>query len=604
MPALEAVKGADEEPALTRSQMIVLLDPLHSCLQRIEANIQELSRNAVSPSGVDNFGASTALSLFPTLPEAPSGVEPSEDAKATSEVRPNGDADAKSNVECTSPTSPTSSNRETPQNMKKLRRKPSGRLEDVGKTDMLDRKMINKVLYGEKLGLPGDAFWHRIYHAVESFLLWWNFLEEPERHGRLYQFTKSSYFNTLTIMAILANAVLIAISADWQMRNIDAQKPPPLLEAMEVGFMVFFSVELAIRLAAHGLYFFVNQDMAWNIFDLMLVLFSVIDAIIRALAHDELSGNVVFIRLVRLFKTARMLRSLRSFKFFKELLLMLESFQKSLYSLFWTFVMLGFVLYVLALIFMQALVEYRQFSEVDSDTETIIVKRFGSFWAAVISLYMSVTGGENWVVYYEVFNKVGPVYGFIFTLYTFLFLFAIFNIVTASLVEKSMSSIRIDRAEEILTHRKTILDNTRGFRALCQSISTCRHGHITQEEFREWMENPVMLAYLGHLGLDVHDADLFFQLVLTHSRNHGKSAQADGISIDAFVDGCMRLRGSAASLDMHMQMIEMRSVNSVLQKIDASVASMAQAIGRSERCAAAPASNPELKEHGDGKCML
>ena len=73
--------------------------------------------------------------------------------------------------------------------------------------------------------------------------------------------------------------------------------------AVEIFFLVFFTLEISLRLLVHRLYFFVNEEWAWNIMDLLLLLVAVSDVIM-----EYLDLNVGRVGVLRLLRIGRLLR--------------------------------------------------------------------------------------------------------------------------------------------------------------------------------------------------------------------------------------------------------------------------------------------------------
>jgi hypothetical protein len=172
----------------------------------------------------------------------------------------------------------------------------------------------------------------------------------------------------------------------------------------------------------HRLYFFTNKDKVWNWFDCFLVTLSLMDFVVTMILGTG-GGNVSFMRILRLMKLSKILRAFRTLKFFKELAVMMDSFRRSFVTLFWSLVMIGFVLFVFALIFLQGLAdtinaEHEDMSEEDKEG---VLKKFGSMRLSVLSLYQAVTGGDDWGLTYQIVMVAGPFYGGVFLLFTFFF---------------------------------------------------------------------------------------------------------------------------------------------------------------------------------------
>lgn len=402
----------------------------------------------------------------------------------------------------------------------------------------------------------------RLLCLVLSFTEWWESIEEPKRSGCTHNIVRSNAFETLCVGAIILNSFFVAYVADWEMSNLTA-KSPEVFNYMEYGFVGFYTVELVLRLGVHRLYFFVNSEMRWNIFDFCLVFISLLDLLVLRLlvlnndpgsedkGEGSEGGNVVFLRVLRLCKMVKVMRAFRAMRFFKDLAVMLESFRNSFVALFWTFVMLGFILYVFALIFLQGMIDYLKSSgNKDDPTELELVHgQFGSMTTSMLSLYKAVTGGDDWGVYHEVIDKAGPLYSGFFIAFVFFFTFALFNILTGIFVEKAVVASAPDRDDLVLQQRRKARQDSAEFRHMCAVLDEGNTGTITWEDFEKQMRNEVMVSYMASVGLEVREVELFFHIVA--------GATSGAVSIDRFVEGCMQMKGSATGIDMQRQLFEM-----------------------------------------------
>merc|ERR1711959_690302 len=103
--------------------------------------------------------------------------------------------------------------------------------------------------------------------------------------------------------------------------------------------------------------------MRWNIFDLFLVAFSILDLSKNYIlgnggAQSQSGRTMLFFRLFRLFKVAKVLRLVRALRFFHELRLMVDCVLNSFSSLFWCLTLIGFMLYMFSLIFVQGMTQH------------------------------------------------------------------------------------------------------------------------------------------------------------------------------------------------------------------------------------------------------
>merc|ERR1719468_1471747 len=95
-------------------------------------------------------------------------------------------------------------------------------------------------------------------------------------------------------------------------------------------------------------------------------------------------------------------------------------------------------------------------------------------------------------------------------------------------------------------------------RLIIDQFDLDRSGQITREEWQDISSMPETLEDFAVCGLDVKDADAFFEAMLAM---HG----CNEVHIDAFVSGCLRLRGAASSIDLH---ILLNIVSHMRKKVD------------------------------------
>merc|ERR1712048_300455 len=70
-------------------------------------------------------------------------------------------------------------------------------------------------------------------------------------------------------------------------------------------------------------------------------------------------------------------------------------------------------------------------------------------------------------------------------------------------------------------------------------------------EFKRMLEDPRMIAFFDAHGLDLKDADFFFHMLC-------EASMSDEVEVTSFVDGCLKSRGYAQSLDVIQILFEMR----------------------------------------------
>merc|ERR1719329_1826483 len=84
-------------------------------------------------------------------------------------------------------------------------------------------------------------------------------------------------------------------------------------------------------------------------------------------------------------------------------------------------------------------------------------------------------------------------------------------------------------------------------------------GLMTRDELQQQLENPWVRAYFSGLEIDPHEAHIIFTLMDTDS---------DGaISIDEFIEGTMKLKGHAKSVDVLTLMFDQGTLALQLNKL-------------------------------------
>lgn len=404
---------------------------------------------------------------------------------------------------------------------------------------------------------PG--FGKRCLASIFRLAEWWDALEEPERDGFLARnITESKWFESLCATVILMNAIFTSYTTNWEMKNLGAD-PTNFMVIGETGFLIFYIVELILKLLVHKWYFFIGSELRWNIFDLFLVLFSIYDQLLSDLGSDGGDGggvNLTFMRSFRVFKMAKILRAVRAMRFITELRLMLNSIVGSVISLFWSFVMLLFIFYIFSLIFVQGTITYLLDNPevISSDSHTNISKHFGSVQEAIMSLVKATTGGNDWDVFYETLVLTGTMNAALFIFFIGFFQIALLNVLTGIFVENAMKLAQPDPYTQALNDRKRDLQEAEELKEVCaSSLDKNKSGKVSPEDFEKEIHHGRLRAHLRVLGLDIKEPRKFYSILRSASGS-------DHVDIDSFVAGCMKLKGFATAIDLQSLMCETREV--------------------------------------------
>jgi len=414
------------------------------------------------------------------------------------------------------------------------------------RTDRNRRMSVTHIMENHSSMSSQGVVQRHLRKRFSSFVEWWEQLEEPPREGWLAQVVNSKSFDSMCAFVIIFNALFTWYTTNWEIANLD-KNPTSFMSAMEIVFVVFYTAELVFKLSVHRLYFFCTHEMRWNIFDTILVVFSLCDQLLTAVSSTSGGGtNVTFMRTLRILKMAKILRGLRVLRFFYELRLMLNSLIGSFNSLLWSIVMLSLIFYVFGLIFVQgaSLHLFLHGEELEEGQRESILQEFGSVQAAMLALFRTCTGGDDWSHFYHIVLITGTPYAMVFIFFIAFSQIAILNILTAIFVNNAMELARPDADTLAHEHRKKEFEAYEELQELSEMI-TDGTGMISTEQFATQLKCGRLGARLAVLGISVADADSFLEL-LTFTMDGGPGP----IRPCDFVEGCMRLRGQATGINI------------------------------------------------------
>eukprot|EP00443_Scrippsiella_acuminata_P071385 CAMPEP_0115383600 /NCGR_PEP_ID=MMETSP0271-20121206/6678_1 /TAXON_ID=71861 /ORGANISM="Scrippsiella trochoidea, Strain CCMP3099" /LENGTH=405 /DNA_ID=CAMNT_0002806933 /DNA_START=83 /DNA_END=1300 /DNA_ORIENTATION=+ len=373
------------------------------------------------------------------------------------------------------------------------------------------------------------------------------------------KFVRSAGFSFVSTLCIGLNALLIMYTTDFEMQSAGKQ-PSDAIVVAEVSFVLYYAIELICKLMAHRLYFFWGKRMAWNVFDMVLVGFSVVEASYLLTAASGNGTNISFLRILRFCKVAKVLRLFRALRFFADLRLLIDSVLASCMNLISCIGMMLFVLFTFALLIMQilaqTLVPENGMQSVDETDINEIKAHFGSVARTIITLLQSTTGGQDWETVYNLLEDRGWVLAFLFVFYILFWFIVAENVVTSAFVEKAFRLARPD--DELLIFEQSLQDSADAntLRAIFQEADRDGSGGISLYEFETLISDPVFHGFLRTRGIDINNARLLYKML----RSCGDLGNEQDPDIKTFVNACLRMKGAASSVDMHSLSFEAKMV--------------------------------------------
>jgi len=315
---------------------------------------------------------------------------------------------------------------------------------------------------------------------------------------------------------------------------------------LEISFFVFYLIELLLKLVVHKCKFFTNPDWHWNIFDSALVFSAAIDVLLE-MANLNGGVNLSWMRLLRLMKMLKLLRVVRVMRFFRDLRLMMTMIGQSFRSLFWALLMLGLIMYMFGLCFLQGVTGYLEDNkdrEIDPQVRLAIEKYWDSIYDAICTLFMAITRGIDWRLASEPLEEVGQAYHMLFLLYISFTMFAALNILTGVFVDASFSTVTRDRANVASEAMKVA--TAHGMKLASRLLQWCSVPDVlSQEEFLHACAEDDILQEIVN-GLEIEETELIEMFEDMAKANNIKGR----VKVKDLASALLKLKGPAQAMDI------------------------------------------------------
>jgi len=367
------------------------------------------------------------------------------------------------------------------------------------------------------------------------------------------------YFEILCVTVILVNCGLLWHMTDEEMDGVTKTgdySPEDWTSVMEVGFLIWYCVEILIKLYFQRAYFFFSDDAWWNITDCVLVLFSVSEII-----SSRTQGiNVSYLRGMRILRVVKLFRMFRVLRMIQEIKLLVDCVVGSVNSLLWSFVLLCLLLSFFSIFCVAAVSNaLRDDSGVhlDAIVRADLIASFSTVQEGMLTLFMCVSGGRDWSETYYQLRATSRFNGYVFLAMVITFYIAVWNVVSSIFVERAMRIATPSLQQQLADKKVRDEADARDFYRICKRLDVDESGTLSCEEFSKFARNPEFKSYFEVSGLDIKNAENFFQSLT-------KVTGVQEMELNQFVSVCMRLRGMASSVDVHLVMVEMRIIYAML----------------------------------------
>lgn len=368
--------------------------------------------------------------------------------------------------------------------------------------------------------------------------------ESKQNNSMIAKAVKHDYFDYGMSVILIINSFCIGLRVDWEASNLNADDLDVYIW-MDRMFCVIFMSELFLRLYTWKLNFYFMSGWQWAYFDTVIVAFQFVEEVMLII-QGQASINLGFLKMLKMGRLARMVRMVRLLPELKSLVLLIMA---SMSSFVWTCVLLMLLVYMLSIYMVMMAVESLEKGPADTERRELLQEYWGSVGSAVLSLYWSITGGQDWAV------VIGPlveetesqIHNIIFSMFIAFATMVLMNLVTGVFVEGAARLTKEDRDKEL----------SRMAHKVFRLVDDDNSEEISKQEFYRHMQSGGMDSYLQAVELPRSAAATLFEIL--------DNDKSNSINVNEFVEGCLRLRGLPRAADVAQLLMEFRK-NSQRQK--------------------------------------
>lgn len=378
--------------------------------------------------------------------------------------------------------------------------------------------------------------WRRAAHQPQSWLA--NVVLSPQ-------------FTTVISLVIVLNIALMGYESDRNIREMlkdpNKELENDFLRKLNLSFTIVYALELIVRIGALKLWFFVGSDWRWDIFDMFLVITSVVQEFLE-------SFSVTFIRVIRVFRIIRVARIVRVLRFFHALRQMVVAIASSLAALSWAFILLLLIVYLFSIFFLQGAISYIEDARLEGRLQSEHVEEnldgvkeyYNTLFKTCLSLIEAISGGDDWRPMANIVAEHSEMYRIAFVCYIVFVVFGVLNVLTGVFV--SAASDVMDRDIVVQKEIDRKLNFVGQMKQIFDELDVEQSGNISWSTFHKNLQNEELQAYFKAHDLDPSDARMLFTLL-----DHNNSEEVD---IMEFAVGCVRLQGVAKSMHVRKLMAD------------------------------------------------
>lgn len=442
-------------------------------------------------------------------------------------------------------------------------------------------------------------FFHRSEvkaHAAASRLTQARFYSEQSHTGLVEmsfarsvarRVVTSPFFVYAVTFVIVFNLVILGIEVDVS-TNLGQNDIPSWFTVCNGVVVALFTGELSLNLYAQGcLSFFCGRERWWNLFDLLIIVLSLLESALDLWVAASTSAgqsqpvspsHLRFARSVRLARALRGIRVMRLLRYIGPLRILVLSIMSSMASLMWTLVLLLLLFYSFGVLFTQLVTDECRIQAIllTDDVNSIpkCTNEYAVYWESIpesmLTLFMAISGGMDWQDSMKPLKEISILAVLCLVMYMTITYFAIVNVITGVFVTTAMETTSADKDLAVMKQLQKYNAQVEDLGSLFTEISGGVHREVSIEQLRTAMAIPRFRAFLQELGIDAGEVGVLFKLL---------DADANGlVEREEFVKGCMNLIGTAKSLHLARMSYENKVTRRMIKEVRHKVSELSKRI--------------------------
>lgn len=375
-----------------------------------------------------------------------------------------------------------------------------------------------------------------------------------------------NHFEALSAALNLSSAVATALSVQYDGIDVGynlgypgftrsaAQAWPSFSDSafiVDGVFGVLFTVELVLKCAVYRQRI---VSSAWSWLDIVAVLGWWFE---KALEVQSVM-NPMTMRLMRLAKLARIARKLKSLKVLDSLQVLVGSIVASLSVLGWSVTLLAICHLIVALLLHSSLYNFMVDETKSREKRELVYMYFGTFTRSMLSMFELTLG--NWITITRLLTEhVSEWWAIPMLIYKMFMGFAVVKVITGVFLHETFKVAATDDELMVVQKTRATAKYQKQMKSLFTKADVDSNGNLSRDELAQVLGDTGAKTLLAAMDLEVNDTNVLFEFI--------KSQHSELISIQEFIDGVQRLKGTARSIDVVALMRKTLNLELLMQEM-------------------------------------